>query len=146
MCHTGALHLVVCVVICDFFLMYYKHLIITHKAVTLWHVHPWAWECVVIPLPHDCHPHPHSGVSTPSPSLIAIYTHRYTMGLIPTKWNLQLCNRVTASSFCRRRLPCLMLRSKMAPDLRTATTFIEQGHVRVGPEVVKDPAFLVTRW
>ncbi|KAK8399922.1 hypothetical protein O3P69_002959 [Scylla paramamosain] len=69
----------------------------------------------------------------------------YSMGLIPTKWNLKLCSNVTASSFCRRRLPCLMMRSKMAPDLRTATTFIEQGHVRVGPEVVKDPAFLVTR-
>ncbi|MPC41177.1 U3 small nucleolar ribonucleoprotein IMP3 [Portunus trituberculatus] len=68
----------------------------------------------------------------------------YSMGLIPTKWNLKLCSNVTASSFCRRRLPCLMVRSKMAPDLRTAVTFIEQGHVRVGPEVVKDPAFLVT--
>lgn len=26
-----------------------------------------------------------------------------------------------------------------------ATTFIEQGHVRVGTEVVNDPAFLVSR-
>ncbi|XP_071540723.1 U3 small nucleolar ribonucleoprotein protein IMP3 [Panulirus ornatus] len=69
----------------------------------------------------------------------------YTMGLIPTKWNLQLCNKVSASSFCRRRLPCVMVRNKMAPDLRSAVTFIEQGHVRVGVEAVKDPAFLVTR-
>lgn len=73
------------------------------------------------------------------------FLHRYTMGLIPTKWNLQLCNNLTASSFCRRRLPCVMVRCKMAPNLRMATTLIEQGHVRVGPEVVKDPAFLVTR-
>lgn len=29
--------------------------------------------------------------------------------------------------------------------MKEATKFIEQGHVRVGPEVVKDPAFLVTR-
>ncbi|XP_045625097.1 U3 small nucleolar ribonucleoprotein protein IMP3 [Procambarus clarkii] len=69
----------------------------------------------------------------------------YTMGLVPTKWNLQFCDRVSASSFCRRRLPCLMVRNKMAPNLRTAVTFVEQGHVRVGAEVVKDPAFLVTR-
>jgi hypothetical protein len=27
-----------------------------------------------------------------------------------------------------------------------ATKFVEQGHVRVGPQVVKDPAFLVTRY
>ena len=33
----------------------------------------------------------------------------------------------------------------MAETLREAVTFIEQGHVRVGPETVTDPAFLVTR-
>jgi U3 small nucleolar ribonucleoprotein protein IMP3 len=33
----------------------------------------------------------------------------------------------------------------MAPDLKAATTFIEGGQVRVGTEVVTDPAFLVTR-
>ncbi|KAK4301080.1 hypothetical protein Pmani_026750 [Petrolisthes manimaculis] len=69
----------------------------------------------------------------------------YSMGIIPTKWNLELCDKVNASSFCRRRLPCLMVHNKMAPNLVTAITFIEQGHIRVGAEVVKDPAFLVTR-
>lgn len=34
---------------------------------------------------------------------------------------------------------------KMAEHLKEATTLIEQGHVRVGPDVVKDPAYLVTR-
>ena len=34
----------------------------------------------------------------------------YSMGLIPTKWNLQNCDKITASSFCRRRLPVLMVR------------------------------------
>ena len=33
----------------------------------------------------------------------------------------------------------------MAEHLKEAVTYIEQGHVRVGPEVVTDPAFLVTR-
>lgn len=33
----------------------------------------------------------------------------------------------------------------MAQNLKTAITFIEQGHIRVGPEIVTDPAFLVTR-
>ena len=67
------------------------------------------------------------------------------MGLIPTKWSLELVEKVTASAFCRRRLPVVMVRSKMADSIRLATQFVEQGHVRVGPEVVKDPAFLVTR-
>lgn len=94
----------------------------------------------------SCVPHTHTYLDVIHFLQVLSPLHRYTMGLIPTKWNLQLCSRVTASSFCRRRLPCVMLRSKMSPDLRTATTLIEQGHVRVGPEVVKDPAFLVTRW
>jgi len=38
-----------------------------------------------------------------------------------------------------------MTRIKMAERLKEAVTYIEQGHVRVGPEVVTDPAFLVTR-
>nr|CAG4636396.1 EOG090X0APJ [Eubosmina coregoni]SVE69971.1 EOG090X0APJ [Eubosmina coregoni] len=69
----------------------------------------------------------------------------HSMGLIPTKWSLELVEQVTASAFCRRRLPVVMVRSKMADSIKLATQFVEQGHVRVGPEVVKDPAFLVTR-
>ncbi|KAG6457780.1 U3 small nucleolar ribonucleoprotein protein IMP3 [Manduca sexta] len=69
----------------------------------------------------------------------------YQMGLIPTRWDLALAANVSASSFCRRRLPVVMVRSKMSQNIKEATKFIEQGHVRVGPEVVKDPAFLVTR-
>jgi U3 small nucleolar ribonucleoprotein protein IMP3 len=52
---------------------------------------------------------------------------------------------VNATSFCRRRLPVVMVRNHMAENLKSAVTFIEQGHVRVGPEAVTDPAFLVTR-
>ncbi|XP_002736586.1 U3 small nucleolar ribonucleoprotein IMP3-like [Saccoglossus kowalevskii] len=69
----------------------------------------------------------------------------YCMGLIPTKQSLALCDKVSASSFCRRRLPVVMLKLRMAQSLKIATTFIEQGHVRVGPDVVTDPAFLITR-
>lgn len=69
----------------------------------------------------------------------------YNIGLIPTKQNLALTEKVTASSFCRRRLPSIMLSLHMAQNLKTAITFIEQGHVRVGPEIITDPAFLVTR-
>ncbi|OAD59216.1 U3 small nucleolar ribonucleoprotein IMP3, partial [Eufriesea mexicana] len=69
----------------------------------------------------------------------------YMLGLIGTKWDLLLTQRVNASSFCRRRLPVIMVRNKMSQNLKMATQLIEQGHVRVGTEVVKDPAFLVTR-
>lgn len=38
-----------------------------------------------------------------------------------------------------------MFRLKMAQSIKDAVTFIEQGHVRVGPNVITDPAYLVTR-
>ncbi len=38
-----------------------------------------------------------------------------------------------------------MVRLKMAETLKTAVTFVEQGQVRVGPHVVTDPAFLVSK-
>ncbi|XP_072367809.1 U3 small nucleolar ribonucleoprotein protein IMP3 isoform X2 [Scyliorhinus torazame] len=53
----------------------------------------------------------------------------YAAGLIPTKQGLQLCDKVSASSFCRRRLPTIMLKLRMAQNLKTAITFIEQGRI-----------------
>uniref|UniRef100_A0A1A8ETA3 U3 small nucleolar ribonucleoprotein protein IMP3 n=1 Tax=Nothobranchius korthausae TaxID=1143690 RepID=A0A1A8ETA3_9TELE len=69
----------------------------------------------------------------------------YSLGIIPTRQNLALTEKVTVSSFCRRRLPCIMINLRMAQNLKMAVGFIQQGHVRVGPDVVTDPAFLVTR-
>uniref|UniRef100_A0A0K8TRI9 U3 small nucleolar ribonucleoprotein protein IMP3 n=1 Tax=Tabanus bromius TaxID=304241 RepID=A0A0K8TRI9_TABBR len=69
----------------------------------------------------------------------------YSLGLIPTKWDLENASKVSASSFCRRRLPVVMVRMKMSQNIKNATDLIEQGHVRVGPEMVKDPAFIVSR-
>nr|POF27644.1 u3 small nucleolar ribonucleoprotein imp3 [Quercus suber] len=53
--------------------------------------------------------------------------------------------KITVSAFCRRRLGVVMTRLRMAEMVSVANRFIEQGHVRVGTEVVTDPAFLVTR-
>uniref|UniRef100_A0A182TE90 U3 small nucleolar ribonucleoprotein protein IMP3 n=1 Tax=Anopheles melas TaxID=34690 RepID=A0A182TE90_9DIPT len=69
----------------------------------------------------------------------------YVMGVIPTKWDLENANKISASSFCRRRLPLVLVRSKMSENVPHATKMVEHGHVRVGVEVVKDPAFLVPR-
>eukprot|EP00208_Stichococcus_sp_RCC1054_P002208 CAMPEP_0206135616 /NCGR_PEP_ID=MMETSP1473-20131121/891_1 /ASSEMBLY_ACC=CAM_ASM_001109 /TAXON_ID=1461547 /ORGANISM="Stichococcus sp, Strain RCC1054" /LENGTH=182 /DNA_ID=CAMNT_0053527591 /DNA_START=219 /DNA_END=767 /DNA_ORIENTATION=+ len=69
----------------------------------------------------------------------------YAMGVITTKKSLVQLEKLSTASFCRRRLAVVMVRLKMSQTLREACTFIEQGHVRVGPETVTDPAFLVTR-
>ncbi|KAF6039485.1 IMP3 [Bugula neritina] len=68
----------------------------------------------------------------------------YDMGII-TIQKLGNCHDVSASSFCRRRLPVVVTKSKMADNLQDAIKYVEHGHIRVGPECVKDPAMLVTR-
>ncbi|KAG5535241.1 hypothetical protein RHGRI_023129 [Rhododendron griersonianum] len=45
----------------------------------------------------------------------------------------------------KRRLSTVLVRLKYAEHLKEAVTYIQQGHIRVGPETVTDPAFLVTR-
>lgn len=69
----------------------------------------------------------------------------YSIGVIPSRKDLNLCKNLSVSSFCRRRLSTILVRLKFAEHLKEAVTYIEQGHVRVGPQTVTDPAFLVTR-
>jgi U3 small nucleolar ribonucleoprotein protein IMP3 len=69
----------------------------------------------------------------------------YALGLISTSSSLAACERLTASSFCRRRLPVVLFRLRFASSISEAVRLVEQGHVRVGPEVVTDAALLVTR-
>jgi U3 small nucleolar ribonucleoprotein protein IMP3 len=67
------------------------------------------------------------------------------MGIITAKKSLSQCEKVTVSAFCRRRLPIVLVRLKMAQTVQLAVTYVEQGHIRVGPQTVTDPAFLVSR-
>lgn len=75
----------------------------------------------------------------------ALLDKLYSMGLITSTSKFSDCNKITVSAFCRRRLPIVMCRLKMAETVKEAVTFVEQGHVRVGPQTITDPAFLVTR-
>lgn len=87
----------------------------------------------------------------------ALLEKLYNIGVIPTRQSLKLCDNLsnggekemskflTVSSFCRRRLSSILVRMKFAEHLKEAVTYIEQGHIRVGPDTVTDPAFLVTR-
>jgi U3 small nucleolar ribonucleoprotein protein IMP3 len=69
----------------------------------------------------------------------------FRMGLIDTASSLVKAEAIPASSFARRRLPVVMMRLHMSETLKEATSLIEQGQVRVGPQTVTDPAFIVTR-
>lgn len=75
----------------------------------------------------------------------AILQKLNVMGITNNTSSLVGLEKLTVSAFCRRRLPVLMVRLKMSETLKEATTFIQQGHVRVGPNVITDPSFLVTK-
>jgi U3 small nucleolar ribonucleoprotein protein IMP3 len=55
-------------------------------------------------------------------------------------------NKLSVSAFCRRRIAVVMARLHMCETVSTGVKFVEQGHVRVGPEVITDPAYLVPRY
>jgi len=70
----------------------------------------------------------------------------YDMGILSSTTKLSEVERkVGVSRLARRRLGVVMTRLGMADTVTAALKFIEQGHVRVGPEVITDGAFLVTR-
>ena len=66
------------------------------------------------------------------------------MGILSSKIKLSDVERkVGVSRLARRRLGVVMTRLGMAENVTAAVKFVEQGHVRVGTEVVTDAAFLV---
>ena len=69
----------------------------------------------------------------------------FDMGVITNKKSLKLCEKLTVSAFCRRRLAVVLTRLKMAETMKEAVQFVEHGHIRVGPHPVTEPAFHVTR-
>jgi len=49
----------------------------------------------------------------------------YNMGIITTKDNILACEKIPASSFCRRRLPIVLCKLKFAQTPKEACTYIE---------------------
>lgn len=79
----------------------------------------------------------------------AILSKLHDIGILPSNASIarlsEVEKNVSVSAFCRRRLPVIMTRLRMAETVQAATKMIEQGHVRVGTEPITDTAFLVTR-
>lgn len=68
----------------------------------------------------------------------------HSSGLTQTK-QLLACEEIAASTFCRRRLPVVLVHLKLAETIQEGVGLVEQGHIRVGPQTVLDPAHLVSR-
>lgn len=74
-----------------------------------------------------------------------LLTKLYDLGAVSVKKSLVQAEALPVSALARRRLAIVMVRLRMAETVKEAVTFIEQGHVRVGPNTVTDPAHHVTR-
>ncbi|KAH3767416.1 U3 small nucleolar ribonucleoprotein IMP3 [Pelomyxa schiedti] len=69
----------------------------------------------------------------------------HEMAIVPNPEGTQQVFHIGPTDFCRRRLSVVLVRLRMAPDIGTAVKYISHNHVRIGPEVVTDPAMLVTK-
>jgi U3 small nucleolar ribonucleoprotein protein IMP3 len=71
----------------------------------------------------------------------------YAIGVINSTSKASIIeNKLSVSAFCRRRIAVVMTRLRMCETVSAGVKFVEQGHVRVGPEVITDPAYLVPRF
>eukprot|EP01069_Polyplicarium_translucidae_P000022 Polyplicarium_translucidae@DN1008_c0_g1_i1.p1 len=69
----------------------------------------------------------------------------YQMGVISSTSSLEAIARLSPAAFCRRRLAVTVARLKFSPSVSEAVKLVQHGHIRVGSEVVTDPAFHVNR-
>ena len=68
----------------------------------------------------------------------------YKLGLIDVP-TLSECEKINVSSICKRRLPVVLTQLKFCERVSEADKYVTQGHVRIGPDVVTNPATLVTK-
>ena len=74
----------------------------------------------------------------------ALLDKLHGLGIVQNK-RLLACDKIAASTLCRRRLPVVLVRLKFAETMKEAVTLVEQGHIRIGPNSVTDPSYLVSR-
>lgn len=67
------------------------------------------------------------------------------IGVLGENSGLAEMERIAASRFCRRRLSTVLVRLHFAENIEHALSLIEHGHIRIGPDLVTDPAVHVTR-
>ena len=68
----------------------------------------------------------------------------YKLGIIGSP-AFSECADVNVSSVCKRRFSAILVQLKFCEKISEADRYIRQGHFRIGPDVVTDPATLVSR-
>ena len=67
----------------------------------------------------------------------------FNLGIINSP-TLQECEKVTVSHVCRRRFSAVLVHLNFCQKISDADRYIRQGHVRIGPNVITNPAMLVS--
>lgn len=68
----------------------------------------------------------------------------YNLGVIEVR-DLQACENINVAAICRRRLPVVLKKLRFCEKVEEADRYVRQGHIRIGPDVVTNPAMLVTK-
>merc|ERR1712150_353491 len=70
----------------------------------------------------------------------------YQCGFISKTTTLEeVVKGMSVSAIARRRLPVVLVKMNMAQNVSMADNLVKHGHVRLGPELISDPATVVTR-
>ncbi|EZG70626.1 U3 small nucleolar ribonucleoprotein IMP3 [Gregarina niphandrodes] len=69
----------------------------------------------------------------------------YRLGIINDVSSLEVVENFGVSYLCRRRITWILKKIKMAQHTQHAIDLVQHGHIKIGNDVVKDPAMLVTR-
>eukprot|EP00415_Alexandrium_ostenfeldii_P004204 UN4204 len=69
----------------------------------------------------------------------------YSMGLAKNEQGLEDIVNIPTGKFCRRRLAVILVKNRFCQSVSQAVTWIQQGHFRIGPDVVSNPAVHITR-
>eukprot|EP01068_Selenidium_serpulae_P004454 Selendium_serpulae@DN3577_c0_g1_i1.p1 len=67
-----------------------------------------------------------------------------SLGVLPKKTSLEDLEELPVSRFCQRRLATILFDSKYSQKMGDAVALVEQGHFRIGPNVVNNPALHIT--
>ncbi|KAG2374873.1 hypothetical protein C9374_010247 [Naegleria lovaniensis] len=77
--------------------------------------------------------------------LVMLGKKLFDMGILDSEAEIETLNKITVGRLCRRRISYLLKVLHFAESVRLANMYIQHGHIRIGPEVVRDEAFLVSR-
>lgn len=78
--------------------------------------------------------------------LLLLAKKLFNMGIIDHETELEKpMFKATIDDVCRRRITYVLFQKKFAETVAKGHDYVEQGHIKIGPEIVTNPTFIVTK-